>query len=632
MTDAPAHVAHMKEVLDKHGSLPWYAGLAYTHDPHLCFYWTGDSARKFTPDVLDSEIKSRTRVEGVYKTRIEDGNHVFDLKWDPKFVSAKAAVFVTSSAGYMRIDLPLYFTAKTTPVKFVHAATESLTISELYITNMRLTAAQQRASVDREHRFRNKYFEPIVLQTASEAVCEGSTGKKQKAVEIAADERCTTAIEAGQCPITFDLPINPVFAEDGVMYDRKAINQWFKRHKGPMRSPAHGTEMGTRLVPAPKQVTNMLRAIDPAYAERERLEHMEEEEVVIEDGLALYQGEEGESEKRLVCKEYAGNCDFVLRMLDKTMFVTGFTFSPFNYRLAEYGAYADGYEFDPMGDGPEYSNILGDITSHVSTHTTNALATVFYTGKPGSEVIDRLVAEYPVYSDSVFKGYLINSFKWDCTDRSLAVRARRQDEHGYACDKTVTIRHANGHLCRVMHQNTCADYYDGGKLAYHCKLLPNSDVVMYKYNNRPGDPPVVDWMRTYSGFYDALPDSIPENLHPLTLFLTEEKLYTHNAVMHTYFRDGKQTEIHTYNDICLFSIHYVVPKRTEYFSEDGRLTSVVNNGVTVSYAGAAGNERVVQLTSKDRKHTVCLEDVDKAFERGAVEHALISKYIAEEVD
>ncbi|GMI46999.1 hypothetical protein TrCOL_g11128 [Triparma columacea] len=51
------------------------------------------------------------------------------------------------------------------------------------------------------------------------------------------------------CPITFELPIDPVMAEDGKIYERSAIEQWLREK---MTSPSTNNPMGRRLFPAPQ--------------------------------------------------------------------------------------------------------------------------------------------------------------------------------------------------------------------------------------------------------------------------------------------------------------------------------------------------------------------------------------------
>ena len=54
------------------------------------------------------------------------------------------------------------------------------------------------------------------------------------------------------CPITQELPVDPVMAEDGKIYERWAIEEWLGKQQ---RSPSTGTAMGTRLLSA-TQVRN----------------------------------------------------------------------------------------------------------------------------------------------------------------------------------------------------------------------------------------------------------------------------------------------------------------------------------------------------------------------------------------
>jgi hypothetical protein len=62
------------------------------------------------------------------------------------------------------------------------------------------------------------------------------------------------------CPITHELPIKPVTAEDGKIYEEKAIREWFLQKDGDPTSPSTGAEIGTRLLPAP-QARNAIEAL-----------------------------------------------------------------------------------------------------------------------------------------------------------------------------------------------------------------------------------------------------------------------------------------------------------------------------------------------------------------------------------
>ena len=59
------------------------------------------------------------------------------------------------------------------------------------------------------------------------------------------------------CPLTRELPIEPVAAEDGAVYEREAIEQHFQG-KANVKSPITNEPMDTRLIPA-QQLQNLIR-------------------------------------------------------------------------------------------------------------------------------------------------------------------------------------------------------------------------------------------------------------------------------------------------------------------------------------------------------------------------------------
>jgi len=61
------------------------------------------------------------------------------------------------------------------------------------------------------------------------------------------------------CPITLELPTDPVTAEDGKCYEREAILEWFSKNDGPI-SPSTNTAMGRQLFPA-IQVRNTMEML-----------------------------------------------------------------------------------------------------------------------------------------------------------------------------------------------------------------------------------------------------------------------------------------------------------------------------------------------------------------------------------
>ena len=85
-------------------------------------------------------------------------------------------------------------------------------------------------------------------RAASEPATDEQSKRYKQSVDNAAEELV--------CPITAELPVDPVTAEDGQVYERRAIEVWIKR-PGELKSPTLNTPMGPRLFPA-KQVRNII--------------------------------------------------------------------------------------------------------------------------------------------------------------------------------------------------------------------------------------------------------------------------------------------------------------------------------------------------------------------------------------
>ena len=82
---------------------------------------------------------------------------------------------------------------------------------------------------------------------------EDATGQELRKTKNALNEAFAELV----CPITFSLPVDPVMAEDGNVYERSAIEDWLEKQR---KSPVTNLAMGTRLLPA-LQVKNMIRAM-----------------------------------------------------------------------------------------------------------------------------------------------------------------------------------------------------------------------------------------------------------------------------------------------------------------------------------------------------------------------------------
>ena len=102
------------------------------------------------------------------------------------------------------------------------------------------------------------------------------------------------------CPITQELPLEPVIAKDGKIYERNAILEWFSKKDGDATSPSTGKVIDTELVPA-VQVRNTIEALIKSGAIEGELAEawktkLEDEKVVKEwrakaeggDGNAMY--------------------------------------------------------------------------------------------------------------------------------------------------------------------------------------------------------------------------------------------------------------------------------------------------------------------------------------------------------
>ena len=106
------------------------------------------------------------------------------------------------------------------------------------------------------------------LRVAAPAAKAASGSEAESAAESAENKRYRQAIDdvadVYVCPITAELPIDPVTAEDGRCYERWAIEEWFAKapnqFQGQVKSPVTNEMMGKRLVPA-VQVRNTLKRL-----------------------------------------------------------------------------------------------------------------------------------------------------------------------------------------------------------------------------------------------------------------------------------------------------------------------------------------------------------------------------------
>ena len=128
------------------------------------------------------------------------------------------------------------------------------------------------------------------------------------------------------CPITRELPVDPVMAEDGITYERKAIEEHFWLNtddNGMSRSPMTNTLMGQNLIPA-IQMRNLIETLvkngdldeDLADSWESRVKDKEEMssflrkalagdgDAALELGRASFRGTRGEEKNNVTAKRW----------------------------------------------------------------------------------------------------------------------------------------------------------------------------------------------------------------------------------------------------------------------------------------------------------------------------------------
>ena len=101
------------------------------------------------------------------------------------------------------------------------------------------------------------------------------------------------------CPITQELPFDPVMAEDGKIYERNAIVEWLRRNA---TSPVTRTRMGRRMIPAiqtKNTISTLIKsgAIDGELAEAWQQKLVDEK--AVQECRARAEGGDGEAMFRL---------------------------------------------------------------------------------------------------------------------------------------------------------------------------------------------------------------------------------------------------------------------------------------------------------------------------------------------
>ena len=105
------------------------------------------------------------------------------------------------------------------------------------------------------------------------------------------------------CPITAELPIDPVTAEDGRCYERCAIEEWFSRQPEPqVKSPVTNEPMGKRLFPAVQLRNTLKRLVESGAISGSKADAWKKamaEEAVVAALRAKAEGGDAEAMRRL---------------------------------------------------------------------------------------------------------------------------------------------------------------------------------------------------------------------------------------------------------------------------------------------------------------------------------------------
>eukprot|EP00977_Amphora_coffeiformis_P015316 scaffold4510_cov183-Amphora_coffeaeformis.AAC.1 len=116
------------------------------------------------------------------------------------------------------------------------------------------------------------------------------------------------------CPITLELPIEPVMAEDGRIFERSAIEEYFEtcKPRRKVRSPLLNKTMGKRLIPA-VQTRNHIHTLIQNGMVEESLSDSWNARVKAQDTakILLKQAEErNETAMKIVYKKYLAGTDY----------------------------------------------------------------------------------------------------------------------------------------------------------------------------------------------------------------------------------------------------------------------------------------------------------------------------------
>lgn len=117
------------------------------------------------------------------------------------------------------------------------------------------------------------------------------------------------------CPITLELPWDPVTAEDGRVYERLAIEKHIKARQGrQVQSPITNAPMGKKLYPAPQHKNTIETLVESGVIKGELAKQWKkkiEEKEAMEELLKKAESGDGEAQERLALNYEFGWNGFV---------------------------------------------------------------------------------------------------------------------------------------------------------------------------------------------------------------------------------------------------------------------------------------------------------------------------------
>ena len=246
--------------------------------------------------------------------------------------------------------------------------------------------------------------------------------KRYKVMEQCVDDTAEELI----CPITFELPVDPVMAEDGRVYERRAIEDWMAR-PGELKSPTANTPMGPRVFPA-KQARNIIErmvrtgAISGPKADAWSKKLAEEEEVKARK-LA-----EEEVVKAMRARAEVGDTEAMLKM--GNWYLDGEMGLAKDYKPAT-GWYRRGHDLGHV----TCTNILGFCyEGGVGVEKDQAYALYLYAiaAERGSEAACSNLAGCLSEGDCGMRKNAREATRWYRAMESATVRDARDDARDYA--------------------------------------------------------------------------------------------------------------------------------------------------------------------------------------------------------